>query len=61
MNFEGIEKQGAFSGSMSHVPPPSRYWKKRGKHPRLYALFKHPYMYNAQILKFSLQDVVNPL
>ena len=35
--------------TMSHVPPSPSTGKKRWKHPRLYALFKHTY--NAQIFK----------
>ena len=42
--------------TMSHVPPSPRTRKKRGKHPHLYALFKHTY--NAQILTKKFRDIV---
>ena len=38
------------------MSPLSQYWKKRGKHLQLYALFKNTF--NAQILKKKFTDMV---
>ena len=42
MNFEGIEKQGAFSGSMSHVPPPFPILEKTRETPETLCFIQTP-------------------